>query len=248
MSLLRSLSRKINTLTLLLENPKLIPLRRYGVGPSEYCFLNQSWFKDFNFSTIIDIGSNQGQFALMLNAIFPDSQLYCFEPIPDCFEKLLKNTSKVKNLKAFNIGLGDRNEVLDFNLNDFSASSSFLEMSNLHTDNFPFTKNSQVISVPVERLDSFVQNLDIKSPLLIKVDVQGFEQQVILGGLETFTKAQFLIIETSFSPLYEKQSLFDDIYAQLHSLGFRYHGSLHQMISEKDGIILQADSLFVKDS
>jgi FkbM family methyltransferase len=248
MSLLRSLSKKINTFTLLLENPKLIFLRKYGVGASEYCFLNQSWFIDFNFSTIIDIGSNLGQFALMLNAIFPNAYLYCFEPIPDCFEKLLKNTSKVKNLKAFNIGLGDKNEILDFNFNDFSASSSFLEMSNLHTYNFPFTKNSQTISVPVERLDSFVQNLDLKPPLLIKVDVQGFEQQVILGGIETFKKAKFLIIETSFSPLYEKQSLFDDIYAQLHALGFRYHGSLHQMISEKDGVILQADSLFVKGS
>jgi FkbM family methyltransferase len=247
MSLLNTISRKISTFTNLVENPQLFSLRKYGIGVSEYCFLNKPWFKDFNFATILDIGSNQGQFALMINAVFPEAQIYGFEPIPDCYQKLISNTTRIQKFKAFNLGLGYEQGEIEFQSNDFSGASSFLRMSNLHKDTFPYTKQTQIIKVQVERLDQVANKLMIEFPLLIKVDVQGYEIQVLKGGIETFQKAQAIIIETSHEHLYENQPLFDDIYCQLKSWGFNYKGSIDQMCSPTTGAVLQSDSIFVKD-
>jgi hypothetical protein len=56
-----------------------------------------------------------------------------------------------------------------------------------------------------------------------------------------------LITETSFETLYEGQPLFDNIYQKVVSWGFRYQGTLHQIDNPKDGSVLQADSIFIKD-
>ena len=82
--------------------------------------------------------------------------------------------------------------------------------------------------------------------ILIKVDVQGFEDKVIAGGVETFKKAKVVLIENSFVELYESQPLFDDIYMKLKELGFEYRGALQQKIAKNTGQIISEDSMFIR--
>jgi hypothetical protein len=56
------------------------------------------------------------------------------------------------------------------------------------------------------------------------MDVQGFEDRVIAGGLRTLERASVLWVETSFVELYEGQPLFADIHDRLRDLGFEYRG------------------------
>ena len=102
------------------------------------------------------------------------------------------------------------------------------------------------MTVRLERLDDVADKLVLRAPLLIKVDVQGYEDKVIAGGERTFQRADLAIVESSFEVLYEEQPLFDDIYQQLVRLGFVYRGAIDQMMSTKDGRPLQADSIFVR--
>jgi hypothetical protein len=88
----------------------------------------------------------------------------------------------------------------------------------------------------------------LKTPLLIKIDVQGFERMVILGGIQTIKKAEVLIVEVSFQELYENQVPFDTIYSLLTGLGFTFIGNYDQLLSPKDGSILQADAIFLNQS
>ena len=81
--------------------------------------------------------------------------------------------------------------------------------------------------------------------MLIKIDVQGFEDKVIAGGRNIIRRATILILETSFQPLYIGQPLFEDIYDSLKQ-DFRYMGSLSQSQSQIDGSALYEDSIFVK--
>jgi hypothetical protein len=98
----------------------------------------------------------------------------------------------------------------------------------------------------VKRLDDIAEGLTLAKNLLVKIDVQGFEDQVFAGGVHTIQKAKALIVETSFESLYEGQPLFDEIYAIAKRMGFVHHGNLSQLLSPVDGSVLQADGIFIK--
>jgi hypothetical protein len=98
----------------------------------------------------------------------------------------------------------------------------------------------------MERLDALAPALALSPPLLIKIDVQGYEDRVLRGGEETVKRAQVLIVETSFQRLYEEQALFEDVFRLLSGWGFRYAGALDQLLNPRSGEALQQDSIFVK--
>jgi hypothetical protein len=98
----------------------------------------------------------------------------------------------------------------------------------------------------MERLDTVARTLDLRDPLLIKMDVQGYEDRVLRGGEQTVKRAQVLLVETSFARLYEEQALFEDVHDILRAWGFRYAGSLDQLLNPRTGQALQQDSIFVK--
>ena len=210
--------------------------------------LKHKWIVKYNFETIIDIGANKGQFAARFRVLFPDAMIYSFEPIPEVFDELCKRFEKDNNFKAFNLGLGREPGTIDFYQNEFSDSSSALPMKRLHKDNFPKTSKEKLIKIKVGSLDEVMQSLMIGNSVLIKIDVQGFEELVILGGKETLKKALIVIVEVSFYELYESQVYFNTIYNHLFNLGFSYRGNYEQLISPLDGSILQADAIFFKEN
>ena len=249
------------------ENPRILKdqinhlLRRIGYeirkGPRTISgitvendfFPKHSWIKKFDFHTILDIGANQGQFAARFRLLFPQAMIYSFEPIPEVFGLLCERFKEDALFKGFNVALGEASGTFDFYQNEFTDSSSFLPMKALHKESFPFTKNEQRISLPVETLDHMAESMpSLKTPLLIKIDVQGFERMVILGGIQTIKKAEVLIVEVSFQELYENQEPFDTIYTLLRGLGFTFIGNYDQLLSPKDGSILQADAIFLNQS
>jgi hypothetical protein len=100
--------------------------------------------------------------------------------------------------------------------------------------------------VAINRLDTLIDASNLNKPILVKVDVQGFEKQVIAGGKELLSHVDYIIIEVSFVELYDNQPLFDEINLQMNHLGFLYNGNIEQLISKKTGSVLQADALYVK--
>ena len=239
-------ARKFHTLAEYIEQPRLFALRHRGVPLDIYRKLNAPWLCARRFSTVLDVGANVGQFALAANAVWPEAQIYSFEPLPDCHQQLLARLSHVKNFTGFNVGLGDKPGSLVFEKNAFSASSSFLKMASTHKLEFPHTQNSQRVTVEVKRLDDVTAELALRSPILLKIDVQGFEDKVLHGAEATIQKAEVIIIESSFEVLYENQPLFDDIYRTMMHRGFVYKGAMDQMVSPKDGRPLQADAIFMR--
>ena len=204
------------------------------------------WLSDYGIKTILDIGANKGGFAMKIRKIIPHAKIYSFEPIKQALDNLKINLKKDSNIEFFNIGLGNKNSELEINKNEFSPSSSILEMNSSHKINFPHTKKTLKEKIIIKRLDDIIKDIDVKSKLLIKIDVQGYEKEVILGGIKTIPRADIIIVETSFVELYKKQPLFEDIYKILTKLGFKYMGSFEQIKSPLNEQILQQDSIFIK--
>jgi len=78
------------------------------------------------------------------------------------------------------------------------------------------------------------------------MDIQGFEDEVIKGGLDVFKIEKIIIVEISFETLYKDEPLFDGVYSLLKLLGFTFVGNLKQSVNKNDGRFLQADSIFIK--
>ena len=204
------------------------------------------WIKQLSLQTIIDVGANLGQFSLEMRRLLPEVNIYAFEPLPDCFARLEAAFSGDRHFQAFNMGLGDASGAMGFDRNQFSASSSFLEKTDAHIEAFPFTANTSKEMVKIERLDNVMKGIDIISPFMLKIDVQGFEEQVLRGGEATARNANIILLETSFVELYRQQPLFNDIYALLIDWGFDYQGSFEQLRDPGTGITVQEDSVFVR--
>ena len=55
--------------------------------------------------TIIDVGANVGLFSLYMKMNYPDSQIFCFEPVPSTFELLRLNTENLTEINIFPFAL-----------------------------------------------------------------------------------------------------------------------------------------------
>jgi FkbM family methyltransferase len=205
-----------------------------------------SWLQEYDIKTVVDIGANVGQFATEFTAIFPSAQFHCFEPLNAPFALLKKRFIKNKNVTVYNFALGEKEEELVMNLNEFTPSSSFLKMNESHTSSFTHAVNTTQCNIQVKRLDDIAASLKLTEPFLVKIDVQGFEDKVLTGGLNTIKNATIIIVEVSFKELYENQPLFDKIYQTVTKLGFTYSGNFEQLLSPVTNEILQADALFIK--
>ncbi len=203
------------------------------------------------FHTIIDVGANEGQFAKMISKYFPNASIYCFEPLPAPFKKLSEwAESQNGRNKVFNIALGDTEGVVEmFSHLDHSPSSSFLRTTKINEELYPFMKKQTSVLVPMTTLDKIVVNLPnpLAAEMLIKLDVQGYEDRIIRGGTETFRKARACILEVGLDALYEEQATFGSILSLLHNLGFHYIGNLDQAYAD-DGHVIYIDAVFANKS
>lgn len=207
---------------------------------------HRKWFETIHPGTVIDVGGYIGAFALAMRAMLPEARIYSFEPLPDNYAKLKENMAGDARFEAFQTALGDTRGTTDFWRCEFVASSSVLPMEELHKEAFPQTACSIKVTVPIARLDDYLGQMQIKRPVLMKLDVQGFEAQALAGAVETLQQVDYVLTEVSHQPLYDGQVTFDELYALMKSHGFAYAGGFDTLISPVDGSILQSDTLFVR--
>lgn len=227
---------------------KLKPKYRHGAIDKEEVLKQYKWFQDLNFETIIDIGANEGQFSEKMRSLFPNAFIYLFEPLPEPFQLLKKNFRHDKKVQLFQKGCGAERGSFKINYNESSASSSLLPMTKEHTDHFTEAIKTTEIEIEIDTIDNILHNVHLSEAILVKMDVQGFEDKVIAGGQEILKKADMIICELSFFELYKGQPLFGEIYKLLTELGFDYAGSIEQLYAPDSNKILQQDGIFIKSA
>jgi FkbM family methyltransferase len=205
------------------------------------------WLRDLRINTIIDIGANKGHFSSEIHSIFSDASIFSFEPLPDCFALTQKRMLGVSNFHAYNIALSDTPGTVTMHRSSYSGSSSLLPMAQLHKDLFPVTAGERPVQVKTDTLDNVMGSENIEEPILMKIDVQGFEHKVLAGAVRTLRRVKVIIIETSFRELYLGQPLFGDIYTILTGQGFEYKGTWDpDFRSPQDGSSIQQDAVFIR--
>lgn len=196
--------------------------------------------------TVLDIGGSHGQFVNEAVRHFPGARIYSFEPIPECFEELLALRESVPDLHPINLALSDRDGEQDLWLSAFRDSSSLHEMLPAHVEAWPHTAVEKKINVRIARLDAIAATLELQKPIFAKLDVQGHELAVIRGGRATLSLCERVMIECNFAPLYQGQPTFDQLYRELHSLGFLFDGFIGALRHSRTLEQLSSDAVFYK--
>ncbi len=200
-----------------------------------------------HFETILDVGANAGQFALAAALHFPESRIYSFEPLPEVFKALQENTRRKKNIKSFNCALGNHNGQIPFYRNQYTRLSSSLKI-NKENENLRYEKNlTSLTTVDIFKLDDCRTLLDIKSPVLLKIDVQGMEIDVLSGSINLLSKIDFILCEVALVQLYDNQPVFDDIHCLMKNTGYDLVAPLF-INKGKGGKVIEVDLLYRKRS
>jgi FkbM family methyltransferase len=136
--------------------------------------------------TILDIGANTGLYSLIAKTVNPTAQVFAFEPLPD-FNRVLQNNIR---LNQFDV------EVLDAAVSDFIGSAEFYVpqrgqgnpySSSLSMEHYENHQKSQPIvhQVEVTTLDTFVQQRQLRSLDLVKIDAEGQDANVLKGFVQS---------------------------------------------------------------
>jgi len=141
----------------------------------EIFYRNEYLFKSKNKNPIIfDCGANIGFATIFFKWLYPESQIYAFEPDKKTFEILKKNVSqnRLKNVYLFNSAISDKNGKIDFFIDSKSPGS--LVMSTKQ-ERMPKDK----ITVDCLSLSSLIKNKVLSKIDYIKMDIEGSEDEVI---------------------------------------------------------------------
>jgi len=194
--------------------------------------------------TVIDVGANVGQFAIAAGKIFDSATIHAFEPLPDCYAKLQKAASGMTNVRTSNLALGDARGDIDFHVNSFRHSSSVLSLGEAHKRAFPSAREIRKISVKATTLDDACAGTAPEGPILLKLDVQGYEDAVLRGARRLLSKVDHLLLELSFQSLYENEPSFEDMIASLREQGLHMTCAVDFLRDPHTGAFLQVDGLF----
>lgn len=193
-------------------------------------------------NTIIDVGANKGQFQKAARYHFPEAEIFSFEPIPELYEGLVKNTAS--NITNFNLALGNEEGQLEFNKNEYKHSSSFYDIAD-ENKNFPSSKTTK-IKVEITKLDTIAHQLTFTGKSLLKLDVQGFEMEALKGAVIILkNNIDYIIVEVNFVTLYQNQPSFTQLNAFLNQHNFEL-AALLDFNSGKDNTYIEADFLYKK--
>ena len=159
---------------------------------------------------IYDIGGNIGTWSQLAKAIFPNAIIHAFEPIKKFQDHFLTNTKEFgKSVTLHKTGLGSKNGTASINVG--GDASSFLEIGSLLTSFFPTVKKTGEEIVNISMLDSYVQQTNLAFPDVMKLDVEGFELEVLKSAKECMKKCKYIILEISFEERHIGQPLFPDV-------------------------------------
>jgi FkbM family methyltransferase len=134
---------------------------------------------------VVDVGANAGLFSHLVFSINPQAEIVAFEPLPPLHQRLDSLRAKTGiNLTVHRKAAGrNKGEAL------LESPHGYDGVSRICTSGTP---TGETYRVPVTTLDDELPDREI---LLIKMDVEGFECEVIGGASKVLSKTRFLIIE-----------------------------------------------------
>jgi len=149
---------------------------------------------------IFDVGANIGDYVKMLRSKFPETEIYCFEPGKEAFEKLVANTTPLWTYYQ-NIAVGSKNGTIRlFKSSNDDDGAMMTAYQDTISDIFTFAGDiSESAVYEMTTLDNFCDINKISSIDFLKIDVEGHELEVLRGATKMIMTNKINIIQFEFN-------------------------------------------------
>ena len=184
------------------------------------------YLNELDIEKIIDIGAHKGEFLENMLKIEKVNSFYAFEPQKNIFNELNKKFSKNKKVTLFNFAMDKEIANKKLKINKLSMTSSLAEINEkslyLKIKNFlTFSKSNfeNEYKIQTYTVDKIFENISLQKSLL-KIDVEGFEINVIEGSQIKLKEIPFVLLENQFGNHY-KNNNFKDVIKLLSKQNFK---------------------------
>jgi FkbM family methyltransferase len=215
--------------------------------PSRRGIVRKPLLNEKQISLVLDVGANTGQYAKQMRSFGYKGRIVSFEPLAKEYEALARQAAGDSQWECRRLALGSVDTAREMHIAANSWSSSLLPMCDCHRDAAPESAYVGTQQVTVARLDSIAPSiLKSNDRVWLKLDVQGYELEVLRGASSSLSQVMVLECELSLVPLYEGQLLFHQMLDHLESLGFAPLSFENGLSDPRSGRLLQVESVLVR--
>ena len=185
-----------------------------------------NYLSELDIEKIIDIGAHKGEFLENMLKIEKVNSFYAFEPQKNIFNELNEKFSKNEKITLFNFAMDKEITNKKLKINKLSMTSSLAEINEkslyIKVKNFLTSSRSNFedeYEIQTNTVDKIFENISLQKSLL-KIDVEGFEMNVIEGSKIKLEEIPFVLLENQFGNHY-KNNNFKDIIELLSKRNFK---------------------------
>ena len=198
-------------------------LRSRNVTIRDYRFTvsarKQQLLKHFEVDLLVDVGANRGQAATLYRQHGYGGRILSLEPDRRALVDLERKAAKDPRWDVIRTAVGQEPGQMQLHLSEESQFTSLVEMGDYTVRASPHARYVDSDTVQVDTLDSLLADQSSQN-LALKIDVQGFEREVLAGAPKSMAQAVYVDIELCPVPLYEGQILMLELVQLMEDLGF----------------------------
>jgi FkbM family methyltransferase len=198
-------------------------------------------------AAVLDIGANVGQFGRLLRQAKFGGRIHSVEPLQSAYERLAATAASDARWTTQRAAVSGESGTLTINVSSNSVSSSVLPMLEQHAAAAPAAQYVEQESVPATTVDEIVTDHDLTPErTLLKIDVQGYERDVLDGAVKTLPSFVGVRTEMSLVALYDGQALMPEIIDILGRNGFQLWHIEPGFTEPGSRRLLQVDGVFFR--
>jgi FkbM family methyltransferase len=162
-----------------------------------------NFFENLNIEVAIDVGSHKGEFIdELLLKLKKVKEIHAFEPQKEIFKELQYKYKNKKKINLNNFALASKKGEAILNINKLSSASS-IRIFNKKSLWYKFRnlliseKNSVILKkkIKVNTIDNYFNLRNISSVDLLKIDVEGYELEVLKGATKNMSNIKYIVVE-----------------------------------------------------
>jgi FkbM family methyltransferase len=223
------LARVVKGLRLLGNPAHLRAFARHGVVAS----LEHRDLPRTPYATVVDVGAHTGQFSLLARRLYPGATILAFEPLPEAATKFREVFAGDPLVRLHEAAIAPASGDATLYLDGAWDGGSLLPGS---------WKSQRELQIHAAPLEEFVAGDEIQAPALLKLDVQGYEQQALVGCSTLLDRFDDVVVELMLRKDRADQPLAADVIALLRDRGFQLVGI--DAIGRREGSIVRFDGIF----
>lgn len=215
------IGRTVNGAAQGILSSRILPLNRYVPVGQFWLYDIQRFAGSRNLDIVFDVGANIGQTAHGLVRYLPEAQIFCVEPIQSTMQKLKDNYARYSNIEFVQVAFGSEPGTVSMPLHRDSQLNSLVWQQPRMSD---LTGLCETISV--ETIDNFCRARSIGYIDLLKVDVQGWELEVLKGAASMIERngIRFVYTEVGFQRTGTDMQYFNDLHDYMIDNRFSFCG------------------------